>query len=149
MKNLKELIVSEGLLAGMDNTMQVGDDLAKKMKEVESIKKNLFLLNILWHKGFGCSNDNTDFFGISIKTGDAVLFNIEDTEDWSFGIVVEEPNRFGDNCKIIVGEARIKGKDENDPYNDCISYYAPSKNIIVLARAKKSKQLLQIIESVA
>ena len=143
--------IGEGLLAGQDKTLQAGNDYTKKVKQAEEIKKNLLWLTLLWDRGYSNGDEKSDFFGKEIKIGDVVLFNVGDTaiDDWSFGVVIETPNRYGDNCKIIVGESRVKGKDENDPYNDCISYYAPSKNIFVLARHKKAKQILQIIESVA
>ena len=140
--------IHEGILSGQEETLNTGDVIAKKMKEVESIKKNLFILDILWKNSSGGSNKQ-DFFGRDIRIGDVVLANIGDntTDDWSFGIVVEEPDKYGDNCRIIVSNTRIPGNNENDPYTDCIDYYVPSKNIFVLARNKKSKQILQIIEN--
>lgn len=143
--------IEEGLLAGMEDTMQAGDDMVKRIKQAETIKKNLFLLNILWNKSGG-SKYTQDFFGNEIKVGDVVLAMISPDldyySDWVYGIVVEEPNQYGDNCRIITCEAARSGNDPNDPYNDCVSYYVSSKTMFVLARQRKAKQMLQILESV-
>lgn len=146
MRDFKD--IHEGILSGQEETLNTGDVIAKKMKEVESIKKNLFILDILWKNSSGGSSKQ-DFFGRDIRIGDVVLANIGDNtiDDWSFGIVVEEPDRYGDNCRIIVSNTRFYGNNEKDPYTDCIDYYIPSKSIFVLARNKKSKQILQIIEN--
>lgn len=140
--------IEEGILSGQEETLNNGDAIAKKIKEVESIKKNLFMLDILWKNSSGGSNKQ-DFFGRDIKVGDVVLANIGDnvTDDWSFGIVVEEPDRYGDNCRIISAEARVYRDKANDHYNDCVDYYVSAKKLFVLARHKKAKQILQIIEN--
>ena len=141
--------IEEGLLAGQDSTMKAGDKISKKIAEVEAIRKNLFLLDILWDRSNG-GNNKQDFFGKDIKIGDVVLAIISEgmmTNDWSYGIVIKEPDKYGE-CKIITGSAHVEGTDFDDPYNDCMSCYVAANKMFVLARHKKAKQILQILENV-
>ena len=140
--------IEEGLLAGQDSTMKAGDNTAKKMAEVEAIKKNLVYLDSIWNNTYGGSKYTQDTFGTDINVGDVVLFTDEDITngDWTIGIVVEEPDKQGENCMIIAASARVGKATFEDPYADCVRYYATSKNMIVLAKKKNATKMLQIIE---
>ena len=146
MKSFTQL--EEGLLAGQDSTMKAGDKTAKKMVEVEAIKKNLVYLDSIWNNTYGGSKYTQDVFGTDINVGDVVLFTDEDITngDWIFGIVVEEPDKQGENCMIIAASARVGKATFEDPYADCVRYYALSKNIFVLAKKKNATKMLQILE---
>ena len=140
--------IEEGLLAGQDSTMKAGDNTAKKMAEVEAIKKNLVYLDSIWNNTYGGSKYTQDTFGTDINVGDVVLFTDEDITngDWTIGIVVEEPDKQGENCMIIAASARVGKATIEDPYADCVRYYATSKNMFVLAKKKNATKMLQIIE---
>jgi hypothetical protein len=140
--------LEEGLLAGQDSTMKAGDKTAKKMAEVEAIKKNLVYLDSIWNNTYGGSKYTQDIVGTDINVGDVVLFTDEDITngDWIFGIVVEEPDKQGENCMIIAASARVGKATFEDPYADCVRYYATTKNMIVLAKKKNATKMLQIIE---
>lgn len=141
--------IEEGLLAGQETTMQNGDKTVKKMTEVEAIKKNLVYLDIIWNNTYGGSKYTQDAIGTDINVGDVVLFNPDDDVadgDWVFGIVVEEPDKQGENCMIIAASARVGKATFEDPYGDCVRYYALSKNIFVLAKKKNATKMLQILE---
>ena len=141
--------IEEGLLAGQDSTMKDGDKISKKMTEVEAIKKNLVYLDIIWNNTYGGSKYTQDAIGTDINVGDVVLFNPEDDineGDWIFGIVVEEPDKQGENCMIIAASARVGKATFEDPYADCVRYYAMTKNMFVLAKKKNATKMLQIIE---
>ena len=140
--------IEEGLLAGQDSTMKAGDNTAKKMAEVEAIKKNLVYLDSIWNNTYGGSKYTQDTFGTDINVGDVVLFTDEDITngDWTIGIVVEEPDKQGENCMIIAASARVGKATFEDPYADCVRYYATSKNMFVLAKKKNATKMLQIIE---
>jgi hypothetical protein len=146
MKSFTQL--GEGLLAGQDSTMKAGDKTAKKMAEVEAIKKNLVYLDSIWNNTYGGSKYTQDIVGTDINVGDVVLFTDEDVTngDWTFGIVVEEPDKQGENCMIIAASARVGKATLEDPYADCVRYYAASKNMFVLAKKKNATKILQIIE---
>ena len=141
--------IEEGLLAGQDATMQAGDKISKKMAEVEAIKKNLLYLDVIWNNAYRGSKYTQDVIGTDINIGDVVLFNAEeDIVDgyWTFGIVAEEPDKRGENCMIIASPARVGKATLEDPYADCVRYYALSKNIFVLAKKKNATRMLQILE---
>ena len=141
--------IEEGILAGQQTTMQNGDKISKKMTEVEAIKKNLLYLDIIWDNTYGGSKYTQDAIGTDINVGDVVLFNPEEdiTEsEWIFGIVVEEPDKHGENCMIIAASARVGKATFEDPYADCVRYYALSKNMFVLAKKKNATKMLQMIE---
>jgi hypothetical protein len=147
MKNFTQL--EEGLLAGQDATLKTGDKISKKMAEVEAIKKNLIYLDVIWNNTYSGSKYTQDAIGTDINIGDVVLFNSEeDVTDgyWSFGIVVEEPDKYGENCMIIAASARVGKATLEDPYADCVRYYATTKNIIVLAKKKNATRILQMLE---
>ena len=145
MKDFTQL--EEGLLAGQDSTMKAGDKTAKKIAEVEAIKKNLVYLDIIWNNT-NSGNDRQDFWGTDINVGDVVLFTdmSEHDSDWMIGIVVEEPDKYGENCMIIAASARVGKATFEDPYADCVRYYAVSKNMFVLAKKKNATKMLQMIE---
>ena len=141
--------LEEGLLAGQDSTMKAGDKTAKEMAEVEVIKKNLVYLDSIWNNTYGGSKYTQDAIGTDINVGDVVLFNPEDDineGDWIFGIVVEEPDKQGENCMIIAATARVGKATFEDPYADCVRYYATTKNMFVLAKKKNATKMLQMIE---
>ena len=141
--------IEEGLLAGQDSTMKAGDKTAKKMAEVEAIKKNLLYLDIIWNNTYGGSKYTQDAIGTDINVGDVVLFSSDDdvaNGDWTFGVVVEEPDKHGENCMIIAASARVGKATFEDPYADCVRYYAVSKNMFVLAKKKNATKMLQMIE---
>lgn len=141
--------ILEGLLAGQDSTMKAGDKTVKKMAEVEAIRKNLVYLDIIWNNTYNGCKYTQDAIGTDINVGDVVLFNAEEEisdSDWIFGIVVEEPDSRGENCMIIAASARVGKATFEDPYADCVRYYALSKNIFVLAKKKNATKMLQIIE---
>jgi hypothetical protein len=140
--------LEEGLLAGQDSTMKAGDKISKKMAEVEAIKKNLVYLDSIWNNTYGGSKYTQDIVGTDINVGDVVLFTDEDITngDWIFGIVVEEPDKQGENCMIIAASARVGKATFEDPYADCVRYYATTKNMFVLAKKKNATKMLQIIE---
>lgn len=147
MKSLKDIL--EGLLAGQDSTMKAGDKTAKEMAEVEAIKKNLVYLDSIWNNTYGGSKYTQDAVGTDINVGDVVLFNPDDDineGDWIFGIVVEEPDKQGENCMIIAASARVGKATFEDPYADCVRYYAMTKNMFVLAKKKNATKMLQMIE---
>jgi hypothetical protein len=141
--------LEEGLLAGQDATLKTGDKISKKMAEVEAIKKNLVYLDSIWNNTYGGSKYTQDAIGTDINVGDVVLFNPEDDineGDWIFGIVVEEPDKQGENCMIIAASARVGKAIFEDPYADCVRYYATSKNMFVLAKKRNATKMLQMIE---
>ena len=141
--------IEEGILAGQETTMQNGDKTVKKMAEVEAIKKNLVYLDSIWNNTYGGSKYTQDAIGTDINVGDVVLFNPEDDineGDWIFGIVVEEPDKRGENCMIIAASAKVGKATLENPYGDCVVYYAVSKNIFVLAKKKNATKMLQMIE---
>lgn len=147
MKDFTQL--EEGLLAGQDSTMKAGDKTAKKIAEVEAIKKNLVYLDIIWNNTYGGSKYTQDAFGTDINVGDVVLFNPEEEisdSDWIFGVVAEEPDKYGENCMIIAASARVGNATFEDPYADCVRYYAMTKNMFVLAKKKNATKMLQMIE---
>lgn len=146
MKDFTQL--EEGLLAGQEATLKTGDKISKKMAEVEAIKKNLVYLDIIWNNTYGGSKYTQDAVGTDINVGDVVLFTDEDATngDWTFGIVVEEPDKQGENCMIIAASARVGKATFEDPYADCVRYYAMTKNMFVLAKKKNATKMLQIIE---
>ena len=137
------------MLAGQDSTMKAGEKTVKKMTEIEAIKKNLFYLDIIWNNTYGGSKYTQDAIGTDINVGDVVLFNPDDDinqGDWIFGIVVEEPDKQGENCMIIAASARVGKATFEDPYADCVRYYATTKNMFVLAKKKNATKMLQMIE---
>lgn len=147
MNNFNDIL--EGLLAGQDSTMKAGDKTVKKMAEVEAIRKNLVYLDIIWNNTYNGCKYTQDAIGTDINVGDVVLFNAEEEisdSDWIFGVVVEEPDKLGENCMIIAATARVGESTFEDPYADCVRYYALSKNIFVLAKKKNATKMLQIIE---
>ena len=140
--------LEEGLLAGQDATLKTGDKISKKMAEVEAIKKNLVYLDSIWSNTYGGSKYTQDAVGTDINVGDVVLFTDEDATngDWTFGIVVEEPDKQGENCMMIAASARVGKATLEDPYADCVRYYAMTKNMFVLAKKKNATKMLQMIE---
>jgi hypothetical protein len=147
MKSFTQL--EEGILARQETTMQNGDKTVKKMAEVEAIKKNLVYLDIIWNNTYNGCKYTQDAIGTDINVGDVVLFNPDGDftdGDWIFGVVVEEPDKYGENCMIIAASARVGKATFEDPYADCVRYYSLSKNMIVLAKKKNATKMLQILE---
>jgi hypothetical protein len=47
---------------------------------------------------------------------------------------------------IIAASARVGKATFEDPYADCVRYYAMTKNMFVLAKKKNATKMLQMIE---
>lgn len=148
MNNLKD-ILNEASLLDIDSTMKQGNEWAKKQKEIADIKKNLYLLNDLYNNLGRRKGVRTDVFGNNIEVGDVVLFKVDELDDeMSFGVVCRESYSVGGYIfyDIITASSKHYGTISNDdPYDDCNICEAIETDIIVLAKKKNAKKMLELL----
>lgn len=143
MKDFKD--IQEGILGNIDDTINHADKSVKRMKDIEDVKKLRYLLNDLFFNLPNNSAKCSDVNGIPIEFGDVVLCKSTDyTTDYLYGIVVRDKTKESGKFEVIAAEARIP--DKNDPeFGDCVTYHYDSDHIIVLAKKKNAKKMLEML----
>ena len=143
MKDFKD--IQEGILGNIDDTIKHADKSVKRMKEVEDVKKLRYLLNDLYFNFPASSEKFTDCNGVKIEFGDVVLCKDENyTTDYLYGIVVRDKTKEIGKFEVITAEARMH--NEADPeFGDCVTYYYDTDHIIVLAKKKNAKKMLEML----
>lgn len=145
MKDFKD--IHEGILAGQEVTMEIGDATAKEIafaKEIVKVAKDIEDINYTNSARGSCRNKNEDANGRRIQKGDLVLFiegNFLADDGLHLGIVVQEQLN-GAGYSVIVGEADF-GEDELDLYPGCYPHYVDSCNMVVIARQKDAIKMIK------
>lgn len=144
MKDFKD--IQEGILGNIDDTIKQADKSVKRMKDIEDVKKLRYLLNDLYFN-FPSSKGSkwSDVNGIPIEFGDVVICKDDNySTDYLYGIVVRDKTKESGNFEIIAAEARVP--NENDPeFGDCVTYHYDNDHIIVLAKKKNAKKMLELL----
>lgn len=144
MKDFRD--IQEGILGNIDDTIKQADKSVKRMKEIEDVKKLRYLLNDLYFNfPSHTASKISDVNGVPIEFGDVVLCKDEDyPTDYLYGIVVRDKTKESGNFEIITAEARVP--NENDPeFGDCVTYHYDNDHIIVLAKKKNAKKMLEML----
>ena len=143
MKDFKD--IQEGILGNIDDTIKHADKTVKRMKDVEDVKKLRYLLNELYFNFPMSSGKFTDCNGVKIEFGDVVLCKDENyTTDYLYGIVVRDKTKEIGKFEVITAEASMH--NENDPeFGDCVTYHYDTDHIIVLAKKKNAKKMLEML----
>lgn len=145
MKNFKD--ITEGLLAGQEETMKTGEAAAKEIlfaKEIVKVAKNLEDINYRNSARGSGRNKGEDANGRRIQKGDLVLFtegNFLSDDGLQLGIVVQEQLN-GAGYSVIVGEAQF-GDDELDLYPGCYPHYVDAYNMMIIARHKDTIKMIK------
>lgn len=144
MKDFKD--IQEGILGNIDDTIKHADKSVKRMKDIEDVKKLRYLLNDLYFN-FPASTGGkySDVNGIPIEFGDVVICKDDNySTDYLYGIVVRDKTKECGKFEIITAEARVP--NENDPeFGDCVTYHYDNDHIIVLAKKKNAKKMLEML----
>ena len=149
MKNFKD--ITEGLLAGQEETMKTGEATAKEIlfaKEIVKVAKDLEDINYRNSARGSGRNKGEDAHGRKIQKGDLVLFsegNFLTNDGLQLGIVVQE-QLDGAGYSVIVGEAQF-GDDTLDLYPGCYPHYVDACNMVVIARQKDTIKMIKYFKS--
>lgn len=147
MKKFKDLseVIHEGVLGNIDDTIKQSDKTVKRMKDVEDVKKLRYLLNDLFNNLSLSNTKNTDANGVKIEFGDVVICKDMDMygPEPIFGIVVEDNYDKNGTYRIIAGTSRWS--DEDYVWGDSITYDFKPREIIVLAKKRNAKKMLELL----
>lgn len=144
MKDFKD--IQEGILGNIDDTIKHADKSVKRMKDIEDVKKLRYLLNDLYFN-FPSSTGGkwSDVNGIPIEFGDVVICKDEDySTDYLYGIVIRDKTKESGKFEVIAAEARVPNADDPE-FGDCVTYHFDNDNIIVLAKKKNAKKMLELL----
>ena len=144
MKDFKD--IQEGILGNIDDTIKHADKSVKRMKDIEDVKKLRYLLNDLYFN-FPSSTGGkwSDVNGIPIEFGDVVICKDEDySTDYLYGIVIRDKTKESGKFEIIAAEARVPNVDDPE-FGDCVTYHYDNDHIIVLAKKKNAKKMLEML----
>lgn len=145
MKDFKD--IQEGILGNIDDTIKHADKSVKRMKDIEDVKKLRYLLNDLYFN-FPASNTAgkySDVNAVPIEFGDVVLCKDKDYPlDCLYGIVVRDKTKESGKFEVIAAEARVPNADDPE-FGDCVTYHFDNDDIIVLAKKKNAKKMLELL----
>lgn len=144
MKDFKD--IQEGILGNIDDTIKHADKSVKRMKDIEDVKKLRYLLNDLYFN-FPSSTGGkySDVNGIPIEFGDVVICKDDNySTDYLYGIVVRDKTKESGKFEIIAAEARVPNADDPE-FGDCVTYHYDNDHIIVLAKKKNAKKMLEML----
>lgn len=143
MKDFRD--IQEGILGNIDDTIKNADKSVKRMKEIEDVKKLRYLLNDLYFNFPVSSAKFTDCNGVKIEYGDVVLCKDPDyNTDYLYGIVIRDKTNESGKFEIIAAEARVHNDDDPE-FGDCVTYHYDADHIIVLAKKKHAKRMLELL----
>ena len=145
MKNFKD--ITEGLLAGQEETLKIGDATAKEMAEAKDILKMVPTIEAINSRLMNkYPNKNTDANGIEVRKGDLIGFtngNFLDENGLRYGIVVGlQPSVAG--YTVLVGDAGY-GDEALELYPGAAAYFVDACNCIVLAGKKDAPTMLKLL----
>ena len=143
MKDFRD--IQEGILGNIDDTIKHADKSVKRMKEIEDVKKLRYLLNDLYFNFPMSSGKFTDCNGVKIEFGDVVLCKDPDySTDYLYGIVIRDKTKESGKFEIVAAEARVPNEDDPE-FGDCVTYHYDNDHIIVLAKKKNAKKMLELL----
>lgn len=146
MKDFRD--IKEGLLAGQEETLKIGDATAKEMAEAKEILKMMPAIEIINDRLMNhYPGRGTDANGITVKKGDLIGFtsgNFLSDNGLSYGIVVDlQPVAAG--YTVLVGAAESEYDETLDLYPGAAAYFVDACNCIVLAGKKDAPAMLKLL----
>jgi hypothetical protein len=146
MKDFKD--IKEGLLAGQEETMKVGDATAKEMAEAKEILKMMPAIETindrLMHNYPG---RGTDANGVWVRKGDLIGYTNGNSlcdDGLRYGIVVDlQPSVAG--YTVLVGGAESEYDETLELYPGAAAYFVDAHNCIVLASKKDAPAMLKLL----
>ncbi len=143
MKDFRD--IQEGILGDIDDTIKNADKSVKRMKEIEDVKKLRYLLNDLYFNVPMTSGKFTDCNNVKIEFGDVVLCKDPYySTDYLYGIVIRDKTKESGTFEVITAEARVPNEDDPE-FGDCVTYHYDSDHIVVLAKKKNAKKMLELL----
>lgn len=145
MKDFKD--IKEGLLAGQEETLKIGDATAKEMAEAKEILKMMPAIETINDRLMNrYPGRGTDANGIEVRKGDLIGFttgNFLEDGGMRYGIVVDlQPSVAG--YTVLVGEA-TDGDEVLELYPGAAAYFVDACNCIVLAGKKDASTMLKLL----
>lgn len=145
MKDFRD--IKEGLLAGQEETLKIGDATAKEIAEAKDILKMMPAIETISNRLMNkYPSKNTDANGIEVRKGDLIGFtsgNFLSDNGLRYGIVVDlQPDVAG--YTVLVGEA-TDGDEVLDLYPGAAAYFVDACNCIVLAGKKDAPAMLKLL----
>lgn len=146
MKDFRD--IKEGLLAGQEETLKIGDATAKEMAEAKEILKMMPAIETINNRLMNKYPDkNTDANGIEVRKGDLIGFtdgNFLDDNGMRYGIVVDlQPSVAG--YTVLIGGAESEYDETLDLYPGAAAYFVDACNCIVLASKKDAPAMLKLL----
>ena len=146
MKNFKD--IKEGLLAGQEETLKIGDATAKEIAEAKEILKMMPAIETISNRLMNkYPSKNTDANGIEVRKGDLIGFtsgNFLSDNGLRYGIVVDlQPSVAG--YTVLVGAAESEYDETLDLYPGAAAYFVDACNCIVLASKKDAPTMLKLL----
>lgn len=148
MKNFKD--ITEGLLAGQEETLKVGDATAKEIAEAKDIIKLIPTIDNINDRaamGMSYACSDTDAMGVKVKKGDLVCFtegNFIEDDGLRYGIVVDfQPNVYG--YTVLAGKVQYEEDEQLDLYPNCYAHFVDARHMVVLARQKDAAAMLKLL----
>lgn len=146
MKNFKD--ITEGLLAGQEETLKVGDANAKEIAEAKDILKMMPAIETINDRLMNrYPGRGTDANGIDVRKGDLIGFtsgNFLSDNGLRYGIVVDlQPSVAG--YTVLIGGAESEYDETLDLYPGAAAYFVDACNCIVLAGKKDAPAMLKLL----
>lgn len=146
MKDFRD--IKEGLLAGQEETLKIGDATAKEMAEAKEILKMMPAIETINSRLMNkYPNKNTDANGIEVRKGDLIGFtngNFLSDNGLRYGIVVDlQPSVAG--YTVLVGAAESEYDETLDLYPGAAAYFVDACNCVVLAGKKDAPSMLKLL----
>lgn len=145
MKDFRD--IKEGLLAGQEETLRVGDATAKEMAEAKEILKMMPAIETIYNRLMNKYPDRkTDANGIEVRKGDLIGFINGNSlyDGLRYGIVVDlQPDVAG--YTVLVGAAESEYDETLDLYPGAAAYFVDACNCIVLAGKKDAPAMLKLL----
>lgn len=146
MKDFRD--IKEGLLAGQEETLKIGDATAKEMAEAKEILKMMPAIETICDRlAHNYPGRNTDANGIVVRKGDLIGYtsgNSLSDNGFLFGIVVDlQPSVAG--YTVLVGAAESEYDETLDLYPGAAAYFVDACNCVVLAGKKDAPAMLKLL----
>lgn len=146
MKDFKD--IKEGLLAGQEETMKIGDATAKEMAEAKEILKLMPAIETINDRlAYNYPGRDTDANGLTVRKGDIVGYtsgNYLSDDGFHIGIVVDlQPSVAG--YTVLIGGAESEYDETLDLYPGAAAYFVDACNCVVLASKKDAPAMLKLL----
>ena len=145
MKNLQDIL--EASILDKAGTLDNENNWFKNQKEIELIKKPLYLLNSIYNivPYTGSTNNKKDSWGTKFELGDIVLYKKYGV--MQIGIVISDVNE-KNQYRIANNSNYNSNATSDDPYADTTWDWIDFSELHIIAKKKNAEKMLKLIEKI-